>query len=71
MPLALGAFAEFTEEQTEDIGLIFEYITEAGPMAINGFPMFFSLQYLTRKETEEMFQMYENYKKIQEEFLKE
>lgn len=33
------------------VGLIFEYLTEAGPRAINGYPTFLSMQLLSREDT--------------------
>ena len=49
-------------------GLIYEYNHEAGPRSINGCPMFFSFRSLSQEDTEKMFEFYEQYKKIAEEF---
>lgn len=46
MPIALGAFANATEEQIRDIGLIYEHYDKAGPRSCNGQPMFFSFRLL-------------------------
>lgn len=44
MPLAMGALSEWTKEELDDIGLIYEYMSEAGPRAINGNPCFVSFR---------------------------
>jgi hypothetical protein len=68
MPIALGAFANFEEEDFKNIGFIFEYLSEAGPRSVNGYPGFFSFQMLTRAETERMFEFYDEYKNVKENF---
>jgi len=50
MPLALGAFKDWNREDLKELGMIYEYLTEAGPRSINGYPSFMSLQYLKREE---------------------
>jgi hypothetical protein len=49
-----------------DIGFLYEYLDEAGPMGINGFPMFYSCGILSKKDTERMWEFYEKYKELQE-----
>jgi hypothetical protein len=49
-----------------NIGFIYEYLDKANPMAINGFPTFFSCRFLTKTDTDRMFEYYEKYKDIQE-----
>ncbi len=66
LPIALGAFKN--EEDVKDIGLIYEYLSEAGPRGINGYPCFFSMRILTIEETKEMFKHYEEYKKLKDSF---
>lgn len=46
MPIALGAFADWTEEEVKQVGLIYEKYSEAGPRSINGYPTFFSCKIL-------------------------
>ena len=48
------------------IGLIYEYLSEAGPMSVNGKPTFFSLKYLNKEDTEKMIDYYYQYKEIRE-----
>ena len=43
LPIAMGAFADWSEEETKQIGLIYEYYKEAGPREINGYPIFMSM----------------------------
>lgn len=57
----------YREKQLESIGLIYEYMSEAGPMGLNGGPMFMSMRLLNKKDTEKMFSFYEEYKKLREE----
>ena len=42
MPVALGAFSSWFKQEMEQIGTIWEYLSEAGPRSINGYPMFHS-----------------------------
>lgn len=44
MPLALGAFEGWTEDECSKVGCVWEHMKEAGPRSINGMPMFFSLR---------------------------
>lgn len=57
MPLALGAFKDLTEEEVQNIGLIYESLDKAGPRAINGYPSFFSFQYLDKTDSDKVFEM--------------
>lgn len=50
MPIIFGTFAESTKEYIDDIGLIFEYYSKAGPTSINGLPVFFSCSYISRHD---------------------
>lgn len=56
MPIALGAFHGVDDEGLKDIGLIYEYMDKAGPRAINGSPSFMSMKYLSKTDTERLFQ---------------
>lgn len=62
MVLSLGAFKNFTEEEVSDIGLIYEYLHQAGPMSVNGYPTFFSLNLLSRNDAKLVFERYEEIK---------
>lgn len=50
MVLLLGAFKGYSEEEINDIGLIFEYTDKAGPRCINGMPIFLSCQFLNQHD---------------------
>lgn len=56
----------YENERLQSIGLVYEYLSEAGPMAVNGKPTFFSLRLLNKADTEKMFTYYEQYKQIRE-----
>lgn len=70
MPIVFGAFADKTEEEVNDIGLIFEYMDKAMPRGINGMPCFGSCRILPKSETEKMFKFFEDYKALKESFAK-
>jgi hypothetical protein len=46
MPILFGAFEDYREQDLEQIGIIYEYYNKAGPMSINGYPMFVSMRLL-------------------------
>lgn len=52
MPLAMGALSGMARTQLDDIGMVYEYVEKAGPLAVNGQPMFFSLRLLNKADTE-------------------
>jgi hypothetical protein len=51
----------------EDIGSVYEFMREAAPRSINGYPIFFSAHFLSTAETQKVLQ----YVKEIEELLKE
>ena len=69
MPLALGVLSEMDKEEVKDIGLIYEYNDQAGPRGINGYPMFMSCRYLSKKDTNTMFDIYTEYKTLKDKFI--
>ena len=52
MPILLGAFAENTKESLKQIGILYEYLSEAGPRSCNGYPCFFSFHMLHKDDWE-------------------
>ena len=46
MPIALGAFSKYEKESLKIVGCIYEYMSEAGPRSVNGYPIFFSMRFL-------------------------
>lgn len=52
MPIAFGCFDGWSEDDMGEIGVIYEYISKAGPKCINGCPIFMSLRMLHRDDWE-------------------
>jgi len=50
------------ELRADPPGLIYEYLSEAGPRSVNGLPSFFSMKMLNQADTEKMFKLYEEIK---------
>lgn len=46
MPIGLGAFSSVPSDYLRTIGMIYAYMSDAGPRAINDYPMFFSMKLL-------------------------
>lgn len=55
----------------EEIGMIYENISEAGPRSINGYPVFFGCKILSRENTKKFIELYNTYVKLREDFEKE
>lgn len=70
VPIALGAFKDYTVDQINDIGLIYEYYKVAGPRGINDMPMFFSMRMLNLANFNKVKAYFEEYEIIQQSFLK-
>lgn len=70
MPLAFGAFGQMTEEEVKDIGLMYEYVSEAGPRSHNGMPCFFSFRILNREQTVYVLEKVRNIQAAEKEALK-
>lgn len=47
MPIALGCYADLTEEQVRTIGVLYAPMKSAAPRRINGLPMFFEVHALS------------------------
>ena len=52
MPISLGAFADSSKEEINDIGLMYEKLSKALPTGINGYPIFGSVRTLSNSETD-------------------
>jgi hypothetical protein len=50
MPLALGGLADFSAADIQRIGVVWEWISAAGPRAINGYPRFFSCRFMDAED---------------------
>ena len=68
MVIGLGGMEDFTEQEMGNIGLLYEYLDKAGPRSVNGYPCFFSVQLLTKVESEKMFVFYDEYKALNQNF---
>ena len=50
----------------DDLGMIFEYYSEAGPRGINGYPIFMSARKLSKSDSDRMIVFYDEYKAMQD-----
>jgi len=65
MPVMFGCF---NDKDINTVGLVYEYLSEAGPRSINGYPIFMSLRMLNREDTQIMSEMAQKYDKLKTEF---
>jgi hypothetical protein len=56
----------YQEQYLPTIGLVYEYISQAGPMCVNGGPVFMSLRLLNKDDSAKMFDYYNQYKEARE-----
>lgn len=54
----------------DEPAFIYEYLDKASERMCNGMPSFLSLQYLNKVETKRMLELFNEYKKTKESFLK-
>jgi hypothetical protein len=54
----------------KNLGMIWEYLSKAGPMSVNGYPMFLSCHFLNMEDTIKVFALYNKLKTLEEETLK-
>lgn len=59
------------ENYIKSIGMLYEDYSKAGPMAINGYPMFMSCKIVSIEDTKRFREMYKKYESIRENFEKE
>jgi hypothetical protein len=69
MPLALGALSGMPEEELKQLGMVYEYLDKAGPIAVNGFPTFMSCGLLTLNDARKMMDFSKEYLAKKSEFL--
>jgi hypothetical protein len=50
MPIFFGVFADWTEEEVKEVGVIWEWMDQAGPRSINGMPMFMSMRLMNKED---------------------
>jgi hypothetical protein len=66
MPLALMNGEQIKALLENPPGLIFEYLSKAGPMCVNGCPTFFSMQLLSMEDAKRVFEFYEQFKTLRD-----
>ena len=49
-PLLFGALSKMSREYIEQIGVIYEYLSEAAPRSCNGLPSFFSMHIMHKDD---------------------
>jgi hypothetical protein len=64
VPLVLMEKEVIDELQRNPPGMIYEYIDKAGPMAINGMPIFLSLRLLSVDDTKKVFDRYNKIREV-------
>lgn len=52
MPIFFGAFSGLWPGELEQVGTVWEYLHEAGPLSINGYPIFMSLRVICKDDWE-------------------
>ncbi len=53
----------------EEIMFIYEYMDKANPLSVNGMPTFFSMHYMNKYDFAIMYNEYQRYVKMRQEFL--
>lgn len=56
LPVALGAFSNHSQSYIKSIGAIWEYYSQAGPMSVNGMPIFTSCHLIHQEDMNLMVQ---------------
>ena len=54
MLIGLGGFGDV---DTSKIGMIYEYLSEAGERSVNGYPMFMSVRFVHKEDMKPLFEM--------------
>jgi hypothetical protein len=54
-----------------NIGMVYEENSKAGPRSINGYPIFFGCKIVSIEDTKKFMEMYQKYEKMREEFEKQ
>jgi len=56
MPLAFGAFLDRARFELENLGTFYEYMSEEGPRTVNGYPTFFSVRIINKRDWDRCFE---------------
>jgi hypothetical protein len=67
MPIIFIDQKQRDKMEAECVSVLFEYYSKAGPRSINGYPMFTSMNYMTKDEWEKVFNYHEKMKKALDE----
>lgn len=59
------------EEFLKNIGMVYEFYSQAGPRSINGYPIFMSFKIVSIDDTNKFIEKYNKYVKMRENFEKE
>lgn len=62
MPLAFLKPKDVQDLKKNNIGLFYEYLSEAGPRSVNGYPTFASFNALSQDDAKRLFETYEKIK---------
>lgn len=66
IPLTLMKEEQIEEFKANPPGMIYEYMEKAGPMSINGMPIFFSFRFLNQEDSKKVFDKYNKIKEAVE-----
>ena len=67
MPIFFMDETEMAEFKESKPFVLFEYITEAGPRSINGYPVFWSFHHATEEEWKQIYDIYNKMKRFEDE----
>lgn len=70
VPISLGAFARWSDAEVDNLGLIYQYLSKAGPRSINGYPMFFDCELLSMADAERFMILSKQYSEMRDGFIK-
>lgn len=68
MPLVFLNKKQVKDLKDSKVNFMYEYLDNAGPMSVNGYPIFMTVRFLLAHETEKMFNYYEEFKKLTKDF---
>ena len=71
VPLCFIDEKQFRKLKSRKVAHVYEYLYKAGPRSVNGYPIFFSCRFLTRKDWKKVVRYIRRYKRMREKFLKE
>lgn len=60
LPVGLGCFGSYSKEELKEIGMLFQYYTEAGNQTINGYPTFMSVRVINVEDSKKVFDLVES-----------